>query len=218
MGLTLALMVSYTPAIPEDIRSQVLFFTAGIVTLTLCINATTTRWLLGKLGLIHVPSARILMERRVQERIRESGEKYFERLKTREPLAGANWKKVAGYVAPLPDKAPLSAARSQDVLAELRLRVLDREKAFSREIYDEGIISQTAFRRLMNSLDELYDHDGTYPLDLRRSISISVAARRRSTACRNCPTSAAGRASTSASASWSSTTWAAVSSFCSAKT
>lgn len=170
LGLTLALMVSYTPAIPEDIRSQVLFFTAGIVTLTLCINATTTRWLLGKLGLIHVPSARILMERRVQERIRESGEKYFERLKTREPLAGANWKKVAGYVAPLPDKAPLSAARSQDVLAELRLRVLDREKAFSREIYDEGIISQTAFRRLMNSLDELYDHDGTYPLDLRHSI------------------------------------------------
>ena len=35
LGMTLALMVSYTPAIPEEIRSQMLFFTAGIVTLTL---------------------------------------------------------------------------------------------------------------------------------------------------------------------------------------
>lgn len=26
------------------------------------------------------------------------------------------------------------------------------------------------FRRLMNSLDELYDHDGTFPLDQRQSI------------------------------------------------
>ena len=48
LGMTLALMVSYTPAIPEEIRSQVLFFTAGTVTLTLCINATTMRWLLNK--------------------------------------------------------------------------------------------------------------------------------------------------------------------------
>lgn len=170
LGMTLALMVSYTPAIPEEIRSQILFFTAGIVTLTLCVNATTTRWLLLKLGLIHVPSARVLMERRVQERIHESAEKYFERLRSREPLAGANWEKVAGYVALPPEAGPLSAARSQDVLAELRLRVLDREKAFSREIYDEGIISQTAFRRLMNSLDELYDHDGAWALDVRHSI------------------------------------------------
>lgn len=170
LGLTLALMVSYTPAIPEAIRSQVLFFTAGIVTLTLCINATTTRWLLGKLGLTHVPSARLLMDRRVQERIRESGEKYFERLKAREALAGANWKKVAGYMAPAPESTRMEATRTKDMLAELRLRILDREKAFSRQIYEEGIISQTAFRRLMNSLDELYDHDGSYPLDVRPSI------------------------------------------------
>jgi NhaP-type Na+/H+ or K+/H+ antiporter len=55
LGMTLALMVSYTPGIPEEIRSQILFFTAGIVTLTLSINATTMRWLLNRLGLIHVP-------------------------------------------------------------------------------------------------------------------------------------------------------------------
>lgn len=67
LGMTLALMVSYTPAIPEDVRSQVLFFTAGIVTLTLCVNATTTRWLLNKLGLINIPSARIILENKIQQ-------------------------------------------------------------------------------------------------------------------------------------------------------
>lgn len=80
LGMTLALMVSYTPAIPEDVRSQILFFTAGIVTLTLCVNATTTRWLLNRLGLINTPSARIILENKIQKTIRENSEKYLERL------------------------------------------------------------------------------------------------------------------------------------------
>lgn len=56
------------------------------------------------------------------------------------------------------------------MLTEVRLRVLDREKALCHELYDQGIIAQYTFRRLMNSLDELYDHDGTYSLDHRDSI------------------------------------------------
>ncbi len=52
LGLTLALIVSYTEAIPEDIRRQVLLLTSGIVALTLIINATTIKWMLNKLGLI----------------------------------------------------------------------------------------------------------------------------------------------------------------------
>ncbi len=95
LGMTLALMVSYTPAIPEEIRSQVLFFTAGTVTLTLCINATTMRWLLNKLGLIYIPTARTMMENKIQNLLHENSEQYFERLKTREALNGANWEKVS---------------------------------------------------------------------------------------------------------------------------
>ena len=169
LGMTLALMVSNTPAIPEEIRNQVLFFTAGIVTLTLCINATTMRGLLSRLGLIHIPSARAMMEYKLQEHVRDNSTQYLEKLKGREALNGANWNKVAHYLYPL-SEAPAKTPRSNALQAEIRLRILDREKAFSRELYDEGIISQTAFRRLMNSLDELYDHDGSYTLDNRESI------------------------------------------------
>lgn len=169
LGMTLALMVSYTPAIPEEIRSQVLFFTAGTVTLTLCINATTMRWLLNKLGLIYIPTARTMMENKIQNLLHENSEKYFERLKTRDALNGANWEKVSQYITAMPNDQE-ATPMTNDIMNEIRLRVLDKEKMFLHQIYDEGIISKTSFMQLSNSLDELYDHDGSYALDNRPSI------------------------------------------------
>ena len=169
LGMTLALMVSYTPAIPEEIRSQVLFFTAGTVTLTLCINATTMRWLLNKLGLIYIPTARTMMENKIQNLLHENSEKYFERLKTRDALNGANWEKVCQYITAMPNDQE-ATPMTNDIMNEIRLRVLDKEKMFLHQIYDEGIIAKTSFMLLSNSLDELYDHDGSYALDNRPSI------------------------------------------------
>lgn len=169
LAMTLALMVSYTPAIPEDIRSQVLFFTAGIVTLTLCINATTMRALLNRLGLTHVPSARTMLAYRIEKLIRDNSEKYLEGLKKRDALEGANWHKVESYMTAQPQE-PAKNPQNKAMLPEIRLRVLDKEKAICREIYEEGVISKPVFLRLMNSLDELYDHDGNYPLNVRTSI------------------------------------------------
>lgn len=169
LGMTLALMVSYTPSIPDGIRSQVLFFTAGIVTLTLCINATTMRWLLNKLGLIYIPTARTMMENKIQNLLHENSEKYFERLKTRDALNGANWEKVSQYITAMPNDQE-ATPMTNDIMNEIRLRVLDKEKMFLHQIYDEGIIAKTSFMLLSNSLDELYDHDGSYALDTRTSI------------------------------------------------
>ena len=168
LGMTLALMVSYTPAIPEEIRSQVLFFTAGTVTLTLCVNATTMRWLLNKLGLIYIPTARTMMENKIQNLLHENAEKYFERLKTREALNGANWEKVSQFITTRPSIQEDNMVN--DVINEIRLRIMDKEKMFLRQIYDEGIIAKTSFMLLSNSLDELYDHDGKSQLDNRKSI------------------------------------------------
>ena len=168
LGMTLALMVSYTPAIPEEIRSQVLFFTAGTVTLTLCVNATTMRWLLNKLGLIYIPTARTMMENKIQNLLHENAEKYFERLKTREALNGANWEKVSQFITTRPNIQEDNMVN--DVINEIRLRIMDKEKMFLRQIYDEGIIAKTSFMLLSNSLDELYDHDGKSQLDNRKSI------------------------------------------------
>ena len=52
VGLCLALIVRKDPLIKdEQLQKQILFFSAGIVLLTLIVNAPTTGFLIKKLGL-----------------------------------------------------------------------------------------------------------------------------------------------------------------------
>ena len=52
MGLSLALIVANSPNIPLYVRDVVLLHVSGLALLTLLINATTTGWLVRKLGLV----------------------------------------------------------------------------------------------------------------------------------------------------------------------
>lgn len=169
LGLTLALMVSYTLEIPEDIRRQILLFTGGIVTLTLAVNATTMRWLLLNLGLTKVPSAKMLLDYSLKKQITDNSEKYLERLKKREALEVANWALVEKFL-PEPETAPVVSIQTKDVLADVRLRVIEKERALCWNLYNEGIISNISLKKLLASLDELYDRDGHMPLSYRKSI------------------------------------------------
>lgn len=169
LGLTLALMVSYTLAIPEDIRRQILLFTGGIVTLTLGVNATTMRWVLLKLGLTKVPSAKMLLDYSIKKQIADSTEKYLEKLKKREALEVSNWKLVEKFM-PEPEQAPDVSILTPDVLADVRLRVLKKEKRACWDLYNEGIISNVSLRILLGALDEQYDRDGRLPLSKRKWI------------------------------------------------
>lgn len=169
LGLTLALMVSNALPIPEEIRKQILFYTAGIVTLTLTINATSTRWMLSKLGLTKIPSARILLDYSVRQRIRETSDEYLKKLHGLTSLEGADWEVVQEFL-PEKEEKPATTMLTTDMISDIRLRILDKEKQLVRKLYAEGAISQNTFRRLTVSLDELYDFDGKKPLSYRKSI------------------------------------------------
>ena len=52
VGLCLALQVKFNDNIDSGIKDQVMFFTAGIVLLTLIINGTTTGFVVRKLGMV----------------------------------------------------------------------------------------------------------------------------------------------------------------------
>ncbi|WP_218775258.1 hypothetical protein, partial [Staphylococcus aureus] len=71
---------SATVAIPEDIRSQVLLMTAGVVALSLTVNATTIRRLLERLGLTEVPAARSFVDYSVRHRVDDAARRYFDNL------------------------------------------------------------------------------------------------------------------------------------------
>ncbi|MDY5356949.1 MAG: sodium:proton antiporter, partial [Candidatus Cryptobacteroides sp.] len=81
LGLSLAMMVSCTLSIPVDIRNQVLLMTAGVVTLTLTVNATTIRRLLARLGLTEIPVAQSFVDYNIRKRVSDSSQKYFDRLR-----------------------------------------------------------------------------------------------------------------------------------------
>ena len=51
LGMCMALMVNCNENIPLETRPNIPIYTAGVITLTLCVNATTCKWLVNKLGL-----------------------------------------------------------------------------------------------------------------------------------------------------------------------
>ena len=94
----------------------------------------------------------------------------MEKLSAKPTLHDANWNKVKKYLPPSLPLLSSGTLPTMEFLSEIRLRILDREKAVCHQLYDEGVVSKTTFLHLMNSLDEMYDHDGQYTLDFRPSI------------------------------------------------
>jgi NhaP-type Na+/H+ or K+/H+ antiporter len=167
LGLTLALIVSICPGIPEEIRKQVLLFTAAIVTLTLLLNATTVRRLLNRLGLSGQPLAKAFLDYTLHEQERVSTLAYFEKLKKRDMLAGADWDCVSDYLPA--EEAKPTVTGSSDIVPAVRLKLLNKEKQLSVKLCADGIISVDTYRNLTSSTDDLFDHDGNMPLNVRKN-------------------------------------------------
>lgn len=169
LGLTLALVVSICPGIPDEIRKQVLFYTAAIVTLTLLLNATTVRRLLNRLGMSCAQSAKRVIDYNLHEKERKSTLLYFEKLHRREMLAGADWEYLSSFL-PL-KRLDMTEPANPDILSAIRIRLLNKEKQLASQLCASGTISIYTLRNLTVSTDILFDHDGQMPLDERKSIA-----------------------------------------------
>ena len=169
LGLTLALVVSICPGIPDEIRKQVLFYTAAIVTLTLLLNATTVRRLLNRLGMSCAQPAKRVIDCKLHEQECESTLLYFEKLHRREMLAGADWEYLSSFL-PL-KRLDMTEPANPDILSAIRIRLLNKEKQLASQLCASGTISIYTLRNLTVSTDILFDHDGQMPLDERKSIA-----------------------------------------------
>lgn len=167
LGLTLALMVAGTSTIPEEIRNQILLITAGIVTLTLVVNATTIRRLLEKFGLTEVPAARSFLEYSIRRRVSEQSEKYLERLKKREIFASADWTKVSSFLPEKEQKPDISSCSEEDLLHNFRCAIYGTEIQLVRQLHADGTISTDSYHKLVHSQERHFDSDGALPLSDR---------------------------------------------------
>ena len=167
LGLALALLVSYTVNIPEEIRDQILLMTAGVVTLTLTVNATTIRKLLEKLGLTSVSNAESYVDYSVRSRVNEESAAYLEKIGKRESLADADWDQVRSYL-PSPEKAPdISGCSDEELLHHIRMRLYGTEVQVIRQLHSEGYVTTSTYRLLINSQERHFDSNGTLPLSER---------------------------------------------------
>lgn len=167
LAMALALMVYNTESIPLNIREDILFLTAGVITLTLCINATTSKLLLQKLGLIKGDSSSyIKMQSRIHNNIIRHDNDFIEKLKKTEAMQEADWDTVSQYIPKQNIIFDSEEIEDNDtIIAEIRQKTLNKARETANTIYENGIISRLSYNLITNYYDELCDSDGTEALD-----------------------------------------------------
>lgn len=171
IGLALALIVAGETKIDSQIRDQFLFYTAGIVTLTLLINATTIKALLNMLGLTDIPPAKQKMILSAENYLRNTAENSLEKLKNDRFLGRANWECVASYLPEEPGIAEIDLNEGKySNLYEKRRRVLEKEKSSYWNQFKEGLLGPIAVRNLTDAINEIIDSEGKISLSARKDL------------------------------------------------
>lgn len=78
-------------------------------------------------------------------------------------MEATDWSIVEQFL-PQKEIYPEMPVRTKDVMADIRLRILDRERSLYWSLYTNGVISSGTQRRLNAAIDEQYDRDGKKPL------------------------------------------------------
>jgi len=171
IGLALALIVAGESKIDATIRDQFLFYTAGIVTLTLLVNATTIKALLSFLGLTDIPPAKQKMILSAKSYLRNTSENSMEKLKSDRFLGRANWESVKKYLPEEPEDIEIVLDEGKySNLYETRRRVLEKEKSSYWNQFKEGLLGPIAVRNLTDAINEIIDSDGKIPLSERKDL------------------------------------------------
>jgi len=162
IGLALALMVAGVDPkyIPTEVSNQFLTLIAGIVILTLIVNATTIGWLVRKLGLTKLKPARALMIYNANHYLRSSSENAMERIKGDKFLKTANWNAVAEFLPEIPPDKGLKNLKIE-TLSETRSRILEKEKSSYWGQFKEGLIGPGAVEHLSDAINDGLDAGGT---------------------------------------------------------
>lgn len=169
VGLALALIVAGETMIPEEIRGQFLFLTAGLVIMTLLINATTIKPIVKMLGLTKISPAKKLIQINAKIYLYNSSRNALEKTKNDRYLNRANWKAVEEY---LPEKLAENEGSDIkiDTIAEYRRRILEKEKSSYWHQFKDGLLGPSAVMSLSDTIQKILDEGGMIPLSQRKDL------------------------------------------------
>ncbi len=172
IGLALALIVAGVDErfIGEEIRNQFLFYTAGIVTLTLLVNATTIKYLVNYLGLTKLTPEKQMMIKNSLEYLRNSTERALEKIRKNRYTNKANFETVMEYLPDTHEKFPNIEIGMDTSLFETRRRILEKEKSAYWSLFKEGLLGASAVNRLSDGINEILDAGGMKSLSDRQDL------------------------------------------------
>lgn len=174
IALALALIVAGVDDrfIPAEIKNQFLFYTAGIVALTLLINATTVKLLIGKLGLTKPTPEKLIMMKNAMEYLENSTERALEKIKKNRYTKQANFEKVAEYLHQQHleiDEDEIDLGTNPSIF-ETRRRILEKEKSSYWSQFKEGMLGASAVNKLTEGINEIIDSGGMKSLSDRKDL------------------------------------------------
>lgn len=177
IGLALALIVAGVDDqyISKEIKDQFLFFTAGIVTLTLLINASTIKYLVQYLGLTKVSPAKAQMLTNARDYLHESTKNQIDRLKTDRYIKKSDWDAVHKYLPREAEPLETTGVAETESIAELRKRFLEAEKSSYWHQFRDGLLGPEAVKILSDNISHLLDEGGKEGLDQRKDLEASWA-------------------------------------------
>ncbi len=157
--------------ISPEIKNQFFFITAGIVALTLLINATTIKFIVNALGLSKIAPAKAMMILNANQYLRTSAENAIERLKKDRFISNANWSAVKEF---LPEKINSEKIESLEIetIAEMRKRILEKEKSSYWAQFKNGMLGSVAVQILSEGIDEILDDGGMVSLSKRKNLEL----------------------------------------------
>lgn len=177
IGLALALIVVGSDNIAPIVKEEFLFIVAGVVTLTLLVNATTIKYLVDKLGLTKLSPARQVMISNASAYLRKSLSNQMNRIGEDRYMKKANWNQVEAYFPDVYelDKDELEMAQIENI-AETRRRLLEQEKSSYWHQFHDGLIGPSSVQKLSDGISKILDANGMIPLSDRDDLEESWQA------------------------------------------
>ncbi|XP_058108443.1 sodium/hydrogen exchanger 8-like isoform X1 [Magnolia sinica] len=158
---------SYSSHLKEETGILFVFFTGGIVFLTLVINGSTTQFILHLLGMDKLSAAKMRILDYTRYEMLDKALEAFGDLGDDEELGPTDWPTVKRYISCLNNLEggqvhPHRVSNSETYLhsmnlRDMRVRLLNGVQAAYWGMLDEGRITQTTAILLMQSVDEAID-------------------------------------------------------------
>ncbi|CAM0909401.1 unnamed protein product [Alopecurus aequalis] len=187
VSLSLALSVKRAsdaaqPLLKPEVGTMFVFFTGGIVFLTLIVNGSTTQFLLHALGMDKLSATKLRMLNYTRHEMLNKALEAFGDLRDDEELGPADWVIVKKYItcfSNLENEHVHPHADRHDQmhtmnLGDIRLRLLNGVQATYWVMLEEGRITQATANILMRSVDEAMDLVSSRPLCDWNSLQSSV--------------------------------------------